>query len=132
MSRSAFPSPPRETHPAVADLALPPDWEPVRFEVERLAVPWCDAHGSGVVLPAHGVPYALHQGQLYELAQHLAVMFEASMVGQPRPWDDDPGRTPFHSASRRRPPAEGADGIRGRSRPSPARVRPTSGGESGA
>ncbi len=90
-----------------------------------------DGAGSGVWLPARVSPLVLHMGQVHQLGDHLEACWLSSMAGK-RPWDDDPGRTPFYSDPRPRPQAAGADGICGRSGSPPARVRPTSGGESAA
>ena len=90
-----------------------------------------------IVVQAPGMrdpqPYALSLGDAYELGRRLVDEVDALLAGATRPWDGDPGRTPFASrpgprAAARR--AQAAGGTRARSRaprdgyPRARRIRP--------
>ncbi len=77
------------------------------------------------ILALDGAARILSLGQLHALGQLVQQFVAGHLVGMPRPWDDDPGRTPF--ASRPGGPALAA-GVTGRTRTaSPTRPTPAAG-----
>src|SRR5256885_15245701 len=68
------------------------------------AIPTDPSHPLGVVLSLKGdaigpepVYAALTVGEALDIGRSLVEITQAILADQKRPWDDDPGRTPYYS-----------------------------------